>query len=423
MDRHDQSNEHDQLHESEQQKDWLDTELGSSNRDEVKVRTQTPTKPSFVSRMFPGLVGGVIGALLTGAIAYPFIDQPATSVSDTNVTSQGTPVQTSSNVSDSSVTNAVATAQPAVVTVNNFAQTGFSSEAVEAGVGSGVIYKKEGDSAYIATNHHVVNGADKLTVTFNDGTTAEATLMGSDATYDLAVLKVDADKVPAVISIGKSSELKPGQTVIAIGNPLGQFENSVTRGVVSSTSRLVPVDTDENGQADFNAEVIQTDAAINPGNSGGALINEEGQLVGINSMKIATAEVEGVGFSIPVDIALPLINQIEQTGEVNHPSLGVSLRDVSEFPPGYLTEQINLPESVTAGTIIVEVQQNSSAAKAGLKARDVIVKINDKDVSSFIDLRSELIRDTDGTVDIEYVRDGKTETVQVEIQNANGSAL
>ncbi|MBG0916898.1 S1C family serine protease [Exiguobacterium sp. SRB7LM] len=421
MDRHDQSNEHDQLHESEQQKDWLDTELGSSNREETKVRTQS--KPSFVSRMFPGLVGGVIGALLTGAIAYPFIDQPATSVSDTNVTSQGTPVQTSSNVSDSSVTNAVATAQPAVVTVNNFAQTGFSSEAVEAGVGSGVIYKKEGDSAYIATNHHVVNGADKLTVTFNDGTTAEATLMGSDATYDLAVLKVDADKVPAVISIGKSSELKPGQTVIAIGNPLGQFENSVTRGVVSSTSRLVPVDTDENGQADFNAEVIQTDAAINPGNSGGALINEEGQLVGINSMKIATAEVEGVGFSIPVDIALPLINQIEQTGEVNHPSLGVSLRDVSEFPPGYLTEQINLPESVTAGTIIVEVQQNSSAAKAGLEARDVIVKINDKDVSSFIDLRSELIRDTDGTVDIEYVRDGKTETVQVEIQNANGSAL
>lgn len=421
MDRHDQSNEHDQLHESEQQKDWLDTELGSSNREETMVRTQT--KPSFVSRMFPGLVGGVIGALLTGAIAYPFIDQPATSVSDTNVTSQGTPVQTSSNVSDSSVTNAVATAQPAVVTVNNFAQSGFSSEAVEAGVGSGVIYKKEGDSAFIATNHHVVNGADKLTVTFNDGTTAEATLMGSDATYDLAVLKVDADKVPAVISIGKSSELKPGQTVIAIGNPLGQFENSVTRGVVSSTSRLVPVDTDENGQADFNAEVIQTDAAINPGNSGGALINEEGQLVGINSMKIATAEVEGVGFSIPVDIALPLINQIEQTGEVNHPSLGVSLRDVSEFPQGYLTEQINLPESVTAGTIIVEVQQNSSAAKAGLKARDVIVKINDKDVSSFIDLRSELIRDTDGTVDIEYIRDGKTETVQVEIQNANGSAL
>jgi serine protease Do len=197
----------------------------------------------------------------------------------------------------------------------------------------------------------------------------------------------------------------------------------VTRGVVSSTSRFVPVDTDGNGQADFNAEVIQTDAAINPGNSGGALINEEGQLVGINSMKIATEEVEGVGFAIPVDIALPIINQIEQTGEVNHPSLGVSLRDVSEFPPGFLTEQINLPESVTAGTIIVEVQQNSSAAKAGLEARDVIVKINDKDVSSFIDLRSELIRDRDGTVDIEYIRDGKTETVQVEIQNANGSAL
>lgn len=133
--------------------------------------------------------------------------------------------------------------------------------------------------------------------------------------------------------------------------------------------------------------------------------------------------MEGVGFSIPIDIALPLINQIEQTGEVNHPSLGVSLRDVSEFPPGYLTEQINLPESVTNGTIIIDVQANSSAARAGLQARDVIVKINDQDVSSFIDLRSELVRDTDGTVSIEYIRDGQTETVDVEIQNANGSAL
>lgn len=386
-------------------------------------KSRAEKKPSWIGKMFPGFVGGVIGAVLTGAIAYPFIDDADVAVRDTNLTSSGTPVQSPSTVSETSVTSAVAKAQPAVVTVNNYARNGFSNEAVEAGVGSGVIYKKEGDSAYIVSNHHVVNDADRLTVTFNDGSTAEATLMGSDATYDLAVLKVDADKVPAIISIGKSSELKPGQTVVAIGNPLGQFENSVTRGVVSSTSRFVPVDTDENGQADFNAEVIQTDAAINPGNSGGALINEAGQLVGINSMKIATAEVEGVGFSIPVDIALPLINQIEQTGEVSHPTLGVSLRDVSEFPPGYLADQINLPDSVTSGTIIIEVQQNSSAARAGLEARDVIVKINDEPVRSFIDLRSELIRDTDGVVDIEFIRDGKTETVQVEIQNSNGSAL
>ncbi|MCT4795206.1 MULTISPECIES: S1C family serine protease [Exiguobacterium] len=409
--------------EDKRRDEWLDTEIGSSTRSPEPPRVERPARPSFLGRMFPGFVGGVIGALVTGAVAFPFLDQPVSNVNDTAVTSEGTPLQTSSNVGDTSVTDAVAAAQPAVVTVNNFATQGFSSQSVEAGVGSGVIYKKEGDAAYIVTNHHVVNGADRLTVTFNDGKTADATLMGSDATYDLAVLKVDAADVPAVINIGKSGELKPGQTVIAIGNPLGQFENSVTRGVVSSTSRLVPVDTDENGQADFNAEVIQTDAAINPGNSGGALINEAGQLIGINSMKIATDAVEGVGFSIPIDIALPLINQIEQTGEVNHPSLGVSLRDVSEFPPGYLTEQINLPESVTNGTIIIDVQANSSAARAGLQARDVIVKINDQDVSSFIDLRSELVRDTDGTVSIEYIRDGQTETVDVEIQNANGSAL
>ncbi|WP_236624462.1 S1C family serine protease [Exiguobacterium antarcticum] len=136
-------------------------------------------------------------------------------------------------------------------------------------------------------------------------------VLGEDPTYDLAVLSIDASKVTQVVKLGDSDTLRAGETVLAIGNPLGIFANSVTRGVISAQERTVPVDTNKDGQQDFNTEVIQTDAAINPGNSGGALINTSGQLIGINSMKIAEASVEGVGFAIPINEALPIMRDLE----------------------------------------------------------------------------------------------------------------
>ena len=236
--------------------------------------------------LLPGLTGGIIGAVLTATVAFPILLDQEQQVADTPL-SNGMPKQVSTTTNDP-VTNAVATAQKSVVTVTNYqAGNSMSQQEAAAGSGSGVIYKKEDGKAYIITNHHVVDGASKLDVTLNDGKTLSAKLLGSDETYDLAVLEVDASDVPGVITLGKSADLKAGQTVLAIGNPLGEFQNSVTRGIVSSKDRTVPVDTNSDGQDDFNTTVIQTDAAINPGNSGGALINEQGQLVGINSMKIA----------------------------------------------------------------------------------------------------------------------------------------
>ena len=158
----------------------------------------------------------------------------------------------------------------------------------ETGTGSGVIYKKQDGKAYIVTNHHVVEGAQELDITFDDGTKAEGRLIGSDMWTDLAVIEIDATDVKAVAEFGDSDALKRGETVIAIGNPLGLgFSGSVTLGVVSGKDRSIPVDFNEDGIVDWYADVLQTDAAINPGNSGGALMNLAGQLIGINSMKIS----------------------------------------------------------------------------------------------------------------------------------------
>lgn len=360
--------------------------------------------------LLPGLTGGIIGAVLTATVAFPILLDQEQQVADTPL-SNGMPKQVSTTTNDP-VTNAVATAQKSVVTVTNYqAGNSMSQQEAAAGSGSGVIYKKEDGKAYIITNHHVVDGASKLDVTLNDGKTLSAKLLGSDETYDLAVLEVDASDVPGVITLGKSADLKAGQTVLAIGNPLGEFQNSVTRGIVSSKDRTVPVDTNSDGQDDFNTTVIQTDAAINPGNSGGALINEQGQLVGINSMKIAESGVEGVGFSIPIDDALSILKQLETNGKVEHPTLGVSLQDVAAFPAGYLKDQVKLPDSQKTGVVVMSVEPNSPAAAAKLKTGDVITKINDSEIKAFVDIKTALIK-SDGPLSLTIIRDGKTMTVE-----------
>ena len=214
----------------------------------------------------------------------------------------------------------------------------------ETGTGSGVIYKKQGDKAYIVTNHHVVEGAQELEITFDDGSKTDGKVVGSDMWTDLAVIEIDAKLVKTVIDFGDSDALKRGETVIAIGNPLGLgFSGSVTVGVVSGKDRSIPIDFDEDGTVDWYADVLQTDAAINPGNSGGALINLAGQFIGINSMKISEATVEGIGLAIPINLAIPIIDHLEKHGEVNRPTMGVTLLDLRSIPAQQQREMLKLP--------------------------------------------------------------------------------
>src|SRR5690606_11171710 len=284
------------------------------------------------------------------------------------------------------------------------------SENIEAGTGSGVIIKKDGKHAFIVTNNHVIEGAEKIEVSLDNGEKLTAELVGADALTDLAVLKIDSSKVDAVLEFGDSDLLRAGDTVVAIGNPLGlEFSRTVTKGIVSAAERTINVSTSA-GQWDL--DVIQTDAAINPGNSGGALINSSGQLVGINSLKISSNGVEGLGFAIPSNDVMPLVDQIIKEGKIERPYMGVSLVDLEQVPEQYLKD---LPESVEGGVMITAVEPGSAAAKSELQAQDVIVGIEKEEIKSASELRKVLYtkHKIGDKVKIYVYRQGKLKTLHM----------
>src|SRR5690625_936136 len=211
---------------------------------------------------------------------------------------------------------------------------------------------------------------------------------------DLAVLRMDSTEVDTIVEMGSSEVLKVGEPAIAIGNPLGHmFSGSVTLGVISGTQRTIPVDFDMDGRADWQAEVIQTDAAINPGNSGGALINIDGQLIGINSMKINQTIAQGIGFAIPIDTAKPIIQELEETGSVTRPFLGVEIYSLEEVPKAEWGNTLNLPDSIAGGVYIWSIEPRSPARSAGLKRLDVITEFAGEEIIDILDLRKILYQE------------------------------
>ncbi|MGX2945506.1 S1C family serine protease [Enterococcus alishanensis] len=407
------------------------------------IPTPSPKKPrNGLKRFLTGVAGGVVGAGVILGIFYF-----ANGLGSSNNTS-GSPSAGSTQVSNvkvdssSDITEAVEKAQDAVVSVVNLqnAQSNSdwssifgggnsqsdssdsSGDLEESSEGSGVIYKVEGNTAYIVTNNHVVEGQNGLEVLLSDGSKVTAELVGTDSYTDLAVLKVDSDKVKDITpaTFGDSDNLKVGETAIAIGSPLGsQYANSVTSGIISSLNRQVTSQNEEGQTVNINA--IQTDAAINPGNSGGPLVNAAGQVVGINSSKIVQTEssvsVEGIGFAIPSNDVVSVINQIETSGSVSRPGLGVSMVDLANITSEQQSQFLkNLPESVTQGVVVANVTAGTPADEAGLKQYDVITKIGDTEVDTGVELQSALYKHKIGdTVKITYYRDGKEETAEAKL--------
>ncbi len=381
-------------------------------------------KRGYFASSFTGLVAG---ALLVGVILPGVTDAEPEAAVGATTTESVSGVQTTSTVVTSDVTEIVEQTNDAVVGVSNLqmaqqnpfsAPTATDSEAQEAGAGSGVIYKKDGDTAYIVTNNHVVEGAEDVMVTLSDGTELDAEVLGTDVWTDLAVLKVPSKSIETVAEFGDSSVLKAGEPVIAIGNPLGlQFSGSVTTGVISGTERLIPIDVNQDGTEDWQSEVLQTDAAINPGNSGGALINAKGQLIGINSMKIAQAAVEGIGLAIPINTAIPIIADLETEGAVERPSMGVAILDLAEVPAQYRTGQLGLPAEVEGGIVVQSVVEGSGAATAGMEAYDVIVELDGKPVKSILELRQYLYNETEvgDTLEVKAYRGGELMSFELEL--------
>ncbi len=326
-----------------------------------------------------------------------------------------------------STVEAIQEATPYVVSVINMQQqqnmfsqnTMQPRDPIPAGTGSGVVYKLDGDSAYIVTNHHVIESALEVVVTTEAGDSYEAEVLGSDIWTDLAVLRVDNTNIDGFIEFANSDDLVVGETAIAIGSPLGEvFSGSVSRGIVSGLDRSVPVNLSGYGTADWEATVIQTDAAINPGNSGGALINQNGELIGINSMKISIPNVEGMGFAIPSNDVARIVEQLEENGEVVRPYMGVYLQDVMQYPQTTLVNELNLPEDIRYGVIISDVEAGGPADAAGLSSYDVIVALDGEPVETLLQLRQYLYYDKSvgESMEVDYYRNGTLETVTMTLE-------
>lgn len=403
------------------------------NKNEIQVVEQSaaPKNKKTKSKLkgFLSMVAaGVVGSVLTMTV-IPQTDffrdyyQPVAEGGGdvANAATEGNEVNivpTSTNNSSASVADIVDQTASAIVGIVNRQQQNnpFSrtSEVVESGSGSGVIFKKTNDVAYIVTNNHVIEGASEIEVSLHNGEKVTAQLIGADALTDLAVLKIDAKYADNVLSFGDSSTLRAGDQVLAIGNPLGlEFSRTVTQGIVSAVDRNIAVST---SAGEWELNVIQTDAAINPGNSGGALINSQGQVIGINSLKISESGVEGLGFAIPSNDVVPIVNEIIESGKISRPYMGVSLASLNEIPPAYYQ---NLPDDVTGGVMVTYVDPNSAAAEAEIKAQDIIVTINGQKVETANELRKYLYTKADvgDEVELGIYREGKLMKASITLSN------
>lgn len=278
--------------------------------------------------------------------------------------------------------------------------------------GTGFIYKKDEKFGYLITNHHVINGASKVQVVNTAGEIVDATILGSDEYADIAVLSVDVSTVLQVAEVGASTELNLGDSLFTVGSPLGKvYMGTVTKGILSGKDRTVEVDLANKGT--FMMEVLQTDAAINPGNSGGPLCNINGEVIGVNSLKLVKDEIESMGFAIPIELVMATVDRLEKGEEIKRPFLGVELLDLSDY--GKLNYyRIDIDEKVTHGAVIANVSEDSPAQNADLKQGDVITKIDDVSIKSVAHLRFVLYKyEVGNTIKMKYNRKGKEITKDI----------
>ena len=376
-----------------------------------------------------GFFGGLAGSLVVS-----LFQTNSSQVTGTNSSSEKVTVSNVNYDNETSVTEAVSTVQDAVVSVIGYEQSSgsvdslfgsqnSSDELTVSSEGSGVIYKKEGDYAYLVTNTHVIAGAQQIDIQLSSGEKVEGELVGSDTYSDIAVIKIDASKVTTVAEFADSDTIKVGEIAIAIGSPLGTvYANSVTQGIISSLSRTVTTQS-EDGQI-ISTNAIQTDTAINPGNSGGPLINIQGQVIGITSSKItfvdssSNVSVEGMGFAIPSNDAISIINQLEENGKVIRPALGVQMMDLAQLSSSQLQTAGLEDSDLTSGVLIISTQAGLPA-DGKLERYDVITAIDGETIETTSDLQSALYKHSIGdSIEVTYYRDGQEKTVTIELTHS-----
>ena len=353
----------------------------------------------FISYVVTVVIGLLIGAGAVVGAMYLFPNNNVVkTISEKNV-----------SITDTGIRESVNKVKDSVVVVENYQKNTL------AGTGTGFVYDTDDEYGYIMTNHHVIENASKIVITYSDDSEATATLVGSDQYADIAVLKVDKDSIKSVATIGSSADSQVGDTVFTIGSPMGkEYRGTVTRGILSGKDRMVSVST-SSSSADWIMNVMQTDAAINPGNSGGPLCNANGEVIGINSMKIVQSTIEGIGFAIPIEDAVNYADSLREDGKISRPYIGVSMINAaSTMQLAYAG--IRLDNDITEGVVVVEVEKNGAADKAGLESEDVIIKVGDVSVSDVAEFRYQLYSHKVGdTITVTVIRNGKTVDLKVKL--------
>lgn len=287
------------------------------------------------------------------------------------------------------------------------------------GSGSGFVYKVDNKYGYILTNYHVVENAKKVVVHYSDESEIEAKVLGGDKYLDVAVVRVDKNSVLEVAELGSSSDLKLGDTIFAVGSPIGEeYFNTITRGIVSGLDRKITVSVESN--SDWVMKAIQVDTAINSGNSGGPLVNSNGQVVGITSMKLVDNSIENMGFCIKIEDAMAYISTFEKGESIERPLLGITLVNVSD--KGYLKMYgIDVDDSIEYGVVVMSVIKDSGAANSGLQKGDVITMIGQEKIENQAYLKYVLYSYKVGDkIKVTYIRDGKIKTTEVTLTKNNG---
>ncbi len=352
------------------------------------------------------VVAGSGGGLVTYHFLEERLEESNTIIEKSTNTTGVVKCSNDITIDETGIATSVGKIYDATVMIQNYQGGRLTSS------GSGFYYKKDGDYAYILTNHHVVDGSDRIVVTLSNDDQIEGEVLGSDEYLDLAVVRTSSEKVNLVATIGTSETTNIGDTVFTVGTPIGyEYRGSVTRGSLSGKNRMVTVSVNASG--DWVMNVLQIDAAINPGNSGGPLLNANGEVIGINSLKLVEDQIEGMGFAIPIEYAMKYVDELEAGKEIERPFVGITMLNVTD---SYRLYQygIRVDPDIEEGVVVTEVSEGSGAEKAGIRRGDVIIAIEGESVSSAAHLKYLLYQHEVGDeIKITYIRNGNQKTADV----------
>lgn len=383
----------------------------------IKTKSSKRSNKSFAKFIAGVLIVSVVGGSSIGAgfaLATPLVEnfinsgeEPA--VTDTN--KAYSPSYVAPLTANNSIADIAQNVGPSVVSIkNNKTVATWAGEFSQSGLGSGVIFDENEEKIYIITNAHVVQGASTLTVTFLGNEKSAAMLIGADTITDIAVIAVNKADMPEEVRsqirpapIGDSNHLRVGDLAVAIGNPINEaYHNTVTVGVISALNREINL-------TDQKLNLIQTDAAINPGNSGGALVGPNGEVVGINTIKLVDGTIEGMGFALPMNDVMPIVGELMEKGRIVRPSLGITGQD--------LTEELGNFYEIPVGILVVQVVPGSSADVGGIKSGDIILEFNDQKVTTINELKQILLtKKVDDLINVKLIRGSSKHNIQVKLQ-------